>query len=57
MIRTQKFNWEILFRRYPQRWLPVYENDKKCIDNLIEVHDTQTGEVWCRLDNNRWMAM
>ena len=57
MIKTQRFNWEQLFKRYPNRWLPVYNGEGKSIDTLVEVHDTETGNIWCRIDNDRWMAM
>jgi len=51
MLQPKSMNWEKLFKQNPHRWLPVYDNQK----HLIEVHDTETGNVWFEVDSERWM--
>jgi hypothetical protein len=52
MIKTQTMDWKKLFITQPNRWLPVYNGS-----TLVEVHDTETGNVWFDIGNNRWMLM
>ena len=50
MIRNM--NWDELIKANPKRYLTVYD---KNTHELIEVHDTENGNVWSRIDENRWM--
>jgi len=52
MIKTEHINWLKLFKQNPHRWLPVYK-DK----DLVEVHDTETSNVWFNVGGNRWMVI
>jgi len=51
-MEIKSINWEQMFKMYPNRFLPVYDDNK----NLIEVYDKDTGNSWFKLGNNdnRW---
>jgi len=51
MIQTKEIDWEMLFKRNPDRYLSVYDENTK---ELIEVHDKENGNVWFKV-GNEWM--
>jgi len=54
MVNTRKIDWDILFKRQPNRYFKVYNKDT---EELIEVHDKETGYQWVKIDIDRWMCM
>lgn len=53
-MNIKEINWEILFKRYPERYLRVFDEETK---ELAEVHDRDNGSVWIRIKNNEWMCI
>ena len=51
MIQEHIKDWKRLFKMYPDRYLKVYDK----ADELVEVHDTENGNIWFRIDESRWM--
>ena len=52
MVKTKKIDWDELFKMNPTRYLKVYSNETK---ELIEVHDTENGNVWFKITDGTWM--
>ena len=50
MITTNK-DWKIVIEQDPNRNIAVYDQKTK---ELIEVHDKENGNIWFRIDNDRW---
>jgi hypothetical protein len=40
-----------MFKQNPHRWIPIYNKDKV----LVEVCDTETGNMWYSIGGDRWM--
>ena len=51
MVELKRIDWESAFKRQPKRYLKVFDKDT---NELVEVHDTDTGNVWIKI-NNEWM--
>jgi len=51
MIQPKSMNWSKMFKQNPHRWIPVYSKDNV----LVEVCDTETGNMWYCVGENRWM--
>ena len=49
----KEIDWDKLFEQNSKRYFKVYDDN----DKLIEVHDKENGNVWTRIDGNRWMYM
>ena len=52
MVEFKQIEWDHLFKQSPDRYLRVYDEDT---DELTEVHDKENGNIWSRIDGNRWM--
>ena len=51
MFQPKSMNWDKMFKQNPNRWLPIYDNQH----HLVEVCDTETGNMWYNIGDNRWM--
>jgi hypothetical protein len=52
-LGTENINWNDKIKRDKNRYYTVYNEDGK----LIEVHDLKTGDIWFKVDMNRWMRL
>ena len=53
MVEIKEIDWNILFKKYPDRYFKVYNTDT---EELIEVHDKSKDIIWVKIDD-RWMSM
>lgn len=51
-MNITNIDWNRVFKQNPKRYLRVFDEKSK---ELVEVHDLDTGNIWFRIDEKRWM--
>jgi len=49
---TQEIDWEKRISKDPDRYIIVKEGNE-----MIEIHDIKTNEVWFKVGGNEWMKL
>lgn len=52
-LGIETIDWNSRIAKEPTRYSLVRNEE----NDIVEVHDHRTGEVWFRISNNRWMRM
>ena len=52
-LGVENINWDVRIDKEPTRYAVVRNKENE----IVELHDLRTGEVWFKVGSNRWMRM